>query len=175
MGRLFVWATPPRARWGPQQLYPPHTHTTQEALPELLKNRGVCINVSSVAGHMAYPANPAYGAAKAAQNMLTKSLALEYAPKGVRFLTVSPGAVQTPLLGACSPPCWEAAPHTSACTHGPARPGLMQSPLQLVWCWANRARTLPQQVQKRKLQRWRRGSQALEAPTPWAAWPNPQR
>jgi hypothetical protein len=36
---------------------------------------------------------------------LTRSLALEYAPKGVRFTSVSPGAVQTPSLGACHPLC----------------------------------------------------------------------
>ena len=45
-------------------------HALQEALPELLKSKGVVVNVSSVAGHFPCPGNSAYGAAKAAQNMV---------------------------------------------------------------------------------------------------------
>jgi NAD(P)-dependent dehydrogenase (short-subunit alcohol dehydrogenase family) len=43
----------------------------QETLPELLKNKGTVINVSSTLGQLANPSGVAYGAVKAAQNMVS--------------------------------------------------------------------------------------------------------
>jgi 3-oxoacyl-[acyl-carrier protein] reductase len=59
------------------------------------KRTGVIVNVSSISG-----ARPAYGcglysATKAALNSLTKSMAFEWAPKGVRVNGVAPGHVNT--------------------------------------------------------------------------------
>ena len=65
----------------------------------LLRSSGnaVIINISSLAGLI--PAAPAiaYSTTKAAVNAMTRSLALEYAPLGVRVNCIAPGAVDTPL------------------------------------------------------------------------------
>lgn len=64
------------------------------ALPLLEARRGNIVNIGSVNGLM-YFGNPAYSAAKAALLSLTKSLAVEYGPRGVRTNMVSPGTIQT--------------------------------------------------------------------------------
>lgn len=56
---------------------------------------GAIVNISSVAGMRAAPTVAAYGAAKAGLLNLTKTCALEWAPK-VRVNAVSPGLVATP-------------------------------------------------------------------------------
>ncbi len=71
----------------------------QSVLPHLLKQKtGLVINLGSVSGLRAAPQMAVYGAAKAAIQHLTASLAAEYAPKGIRFLCVNPGPVRTELL-----------------------------------------------------------------------------
>jgi NAD(P)-dependent dehydrogenase (short-subunit alcohol dehydrogenase family) len=57
---------------------------------------GVIINIASIAGMQAAPTVAAYGAAKAGMLSLTKTHALEWAPK-VRVAAVSPGLVATEL------------------------------------------------------------------------------
>ncbi|MBL0927360.1 MAG: SDR family oxidoreductase [Phycisphaerales bacterium] len=59
---------------------------------------GLIVNVSSVAALDPFPGFFAYGASKAAVNLLGKSAAKEGAAFGVRAFTVGPGAVETPLL-----------------------------------------------------------------------------
>ncbi len=58
------------------------------------QGRGAIVNIGSVNGLM-YFGNPAYSAAKAGLLSLTRSLAVEYGPKGVRANMVSPGTIQT--------------------------------------------------------------------------------
>ena len=58
------------------------------------RGRGAIVSVASVNGLM-YFGNPAYSAAKAGLINLTKAIAVEYGPKGVRANTVSPGSVRT--------------------------------------------------------------------------------
>jgi 3-oxoacyl-[acyl-carrier protein] reductase len=71
----------------------------QAALPHLLKQKaGLVVNLGSVSGLRAAPQMAVYGAAKAALQHLTASLAAEYAPKGIRFLCVNPGPVRTELM-----------------------------------------------------------------------------
>jgi NAD(P)-dependent dehydrogenase (short-subunit alcohol dehydrogenase family) len=66
-------------------------------LPGMLaKHSGVIINIGSVNGLSAL-GDPAYSAAKAAMISLTRSLAQEYGPYGVRANIVLPGTVRTPL------------------------------------------------------------------------------
>ncbi|KDE48801.1 MULTISPECIES: glucose 1-dehydrogenase [unclassified Geobacillus] len=59
-------------------------------------NRAI-VNVASLSGHQAGAEIPHYSAAKAGVINLTKSLALELAPYGIRVNSVSPGFVETPL------------------------------------------------------------------------------
>ena len=64
------------------------------ALPDMVaRGAGAIINVSSVHGFFGYPHHPAYEAAKAALNNLTRQLAVEYGPHGIRANSVCPGGV----------------------------------------------------------------------------------
>lgn len=65
---------------------------------------GVMVSVASVSGLFAAPSHGAYGAAKAALISLTKTLAIELAPSGVRVNAVAPGSVLTPRIVAATPP-----------------------------------------------------------------------
>lgn len=58
--------------------------------------RGAIINLSSIYGLVAAPNRVAYTASKAAIVMMTKALAVEWAPAGVRVNCVAPGYVETP-------------------------------------------------------------------------------
>ncbi|QXJ22918.1 SDR family oxidoreductase [Actinomadura graeca] len=67
------------------------------ALPHLLDSDAAAIvNVSSGNARRPGPMNVDYNSAKAALNNLTKGLSEEFAPRGVRVNTVSPGPVRTP-------------------------------------------------------------------------------
>lgn len=57
--------------------------------------RGVIINVSSIAGHVALPGRAAYCAAKAGLIGLTKALAVEWADRGIRVVSVDPAYIDT--------------------------------------------------------------------------------
>jgi NAD(P)-dependent dehydrogenase (short-subunit alcohol dehydrogenase family) len=71
---------------------------TRAALPRLLDNGGAIVNVASVNAFFQPDAGTIdYGAAKAAVVNLTKSLAMEFGPRGVRVNAVSPGPVSTDL------------------------------------------------------------------------------
>lgn len=63
----------------------------------LMQDRGgAIVNVSSVNGLRATPGASTYSAAKHGIEGLTKSLALEYADKGIRINAVAPGPILTP-------------------------------------------------------------------------------
>lgn len=68
---------------------------TREALPSLLDRRGAVVNISSVNARMAQPRLVAQSAAKAAVSNLGKALAAEFAGRGLRVNTISPGPVWT--------------------------------------------------------------------------------
>ena len=69
-------------------------------LPKMIgQNSGVIIHISSVSGKQPlWNLNMAYAVSKAALNSYSKALATELAGKGVRVLTVSPGATKTPPM-----------------------------------------------------------------------------
>ena len=69
-------------------------------LPKMLKQKsGVIIHISSVSGKLPlWNLNIAYAVSKAALNSYSKALSNELASKGIRVLTVSPGATRTPAM-----------------------------------------------------------------------------
>jgi len=68
------------------------------AIPHLLSTRGVIINMSSDAGIQGNAGAAVYCASKGGVSILTKALALELAPLGVRVNAVCPGDVDSPML-----------------------------------------------------------------------------
>lgn len=71
-------------------------YATQAALPALIATKGTIVNIGSVVGHKPTPGSSIYAATKAAVESLTRSWALELAPKGVRVNNVAPGPTDTP-------------------------------------------------------------------------------
>ena len=71
---------------------------SKAAVPELKRNRGTIVNVSSDAGINGNINCTAYCAAKGAVTLFTKALALELAPYAVRVNCVCPGDIATPML-----------------------------------------------------------------------------
>jgi 3-oxoacyl-[acyl-carrier protein] reductase len=72
------------------------------ARPMLAAGRGVIVNISSLAGHIGLPRRAAYTAAKHGLEGLTKTLAVEWASRGVRVVSVAPAYVATELLAGTS-------------------------------------------------------------------------
>jgi 2-keto-3-deoxy-L-fuconate dehydrogenase len=71
----------------------------QEVLPQMLeRGSGVIVNVASVGGIIGIPFRAAYGASKAALISLTRSLAVDYAGRGIRANCVAPGTTETPWV-----------------------------------------------------------------------------
>jgi len=71
--------------------------------PHLLgQGRGCVINIASIEGVEPTPLRANYSAAKAGLISMTRVLAQEWAPIGVRVNVLSPGAVETDIWGALS-------------------------------------------------------------------------
>jgi short-subunit dehydrogenase len=70
----------------------------QGILPHMRdRQRGLIINISSIAAHNAFPDWGAYSVSKAGLVSLSKILATEERSNGIRVVTVTPGSVNTPL------------------------------------------------------------------------------
>lgn len=68
-------------------------------IPVMLRQGGgAIVNNASVGGHRGFAMIGPYGASKAAVLQLTRIAALEYADKNIRVNSISPGAVDTPML-----------------------------------------------------------------------------
>lgn len=67
------------------------------------QRRGYIINISSVVGFKGYPNQAAYTATKHAVMGLTKSLAVEAQPHGIRVSAILPGGVDTGMVGDARP------------------------------------------------------------------------
>ena len=80
----------------------------QRAIPHLVQTKGSIVNTASIAGldGIAYAAS--YAVSKAGIIALTKCLAIEYSPVGVRANVICPGGIRTAMGG--SPPLPDADP-----------------------------------------------------------------
>jgi NAD(P)-dependent dehydrogenase (short-subunit alcohol dehydrogenase family) len=75
--------------------------TAKHAIPVMEKQgKGVIVFTTSVAADIGFPGHAVYGASKAALVALIRSLTTDHSPHGVRFLGVSPGTIDTPMLAA---------------------------------------------------------------------------
>lgn len=73
-------------------------YCSREALQRMVPQKsGVILSISSVHELIAWSGYSAYAASKAGLGMMTKTLAQEAAPHGVRVLALGPGAVKTPI------------------------------------------------------------------------------
>jgi NAD(P)-dependent dehydrogenase (short-subunit alcohol dehydrogenase family) len=69
------------------------------AIPHMVEQGGgVIINMATDAGLLSDTKHVAYGTTKAAVVMLTQSIATQFGKKGVRSVTISPGAIMTQTL-----------------------------------------------------------------------------
>ena len=73
-------------------------HTTRYGIDALKRSKGNILNTGSLVGEIGQEIHAAYSATKGAINALTKSMALDYAPFGIRVNTVAPAGVLTPML-----------------------------------------------------------------------------
>lgn len=71
---------------------------TTAAIPAMLAaGRGSVISISSISGLRGAPRRAIYAASKAALDGMTRALAMEYGPRGLRFNAVAPGVVETEM------------------------------------------------------------------------------
>ena len=70
---------------------------SQAAMPHLIATKGNIVNMASSAALVGQIYNAAYCASKGAVVMLSKSMAVEFADRGVRVNAICPGAVKTAL------------------------------------------------------------------------------
>lgn len=73
-------------------------HTIQAVLPHMLHEKaGAIVNTSSIWGLRGASCETAYSATKAALIGMTRSLALELAPSGIRVNAIAPGVIRTDM------------------------------------------------------------------------------
>ena len=74
-------------------------HTIQAVLPSMIHRKaGTIVNISSIWGQRGASCEVAYSATKAAIIGLTRSLAAELAPSGIRVNCVAPGVIHTDMV-----------------------------------------------------------------------------
>ena len=71
--------------------------TVQKALP-LLRRNGSVILISSTSNYLGHTGYSAYSATKAALRSYTRTWTREFNDRGIRFNTLSPGPIDTPML-----------------------------------------------------------------------------
>ena len=80
-------------------------------IEELKKAKGSVVNVTSIAGSRVHPfAGSAYATSKAALAALTREMAADFAPHGIRVNAISPGEIDTAILSPGTEKLLEAIP-----------------------------------------------------------------
>lgn len=78
-----------------------YTFMAKYALQQMKRQQsGVIVNIASAQGHRTTRGVPIYGPLKAANILQAMQWAVEYARDGIRVVSVSPGAIDTPLVRA---------------------------------------------------------------------------
>jgi NAD(P)-dependent dehydrogenase (short-subunit alcohol dehydrogenase family) len=73
----------------------------KHAIPVMQRQgKGVICFTTSVAADIGFPEHGVYCASKAAVVALMRSLTTDHSPQGIRFVAVSPGTIDTPMLAA---------------------------------------------------------------------------
>ena len=70
---------------------------TRAVMPHLTRPGGAIVNLSSIFGIVGYPGSTAYAAAKGGIAQVTRQLAGDLGPEGIRVNAVAPGVVLTPM------------------------------------------------------------------------------
>ncbi|MBI5137327.1 MAG: SDR family oxidoreductase [Nitrospirae bacterium] len=78
-------------------------YMAQAALPHLIARGGNILNIASTLGVRGLAGATAYGASKGAVVTLTKAMAAELAPQGVRVNCICPAVVETPIFETVMP------------------------------------------------------------------------
>lgn len=74
-------------------------NAVQAVLPAMqAAGRGAIVNVASISGLLGWPASTAYCTAKGAVIQLTRQLAVDLGPHGIRVNAVCPGTTLTPMI-----------------------------------------------------------------------------
>jgi NAD(P)-dependent dehydrogenase (short-subunit alcohol dehydrogenase family) len=69
---------------------------SRAALPHMLRQGGgIIVNIGSISGVHGYAGGSAYAASKAAAIQLSRVMALELAPRGIRVNCICPGSIET--------------------------------------------------------------------------------
>ncbi len=72
----------------------------KHSLPHMLASgRGAIVNVASISSTCGIPNQAIYGPSKGAILQLTSQLAVEFADRGIRVNAVSPGTIETAMIG----------------------------------------------------------------------------
>jgi NAD(P)-dependent dehydrogenase (short-subunit alcohol dehydrogenase family) len=71
----------------------------RHVIPIMMKQKsGVILNTGSISGQVGIPGQGAYGPSKGALHLMTRQMAVEYAPYGIRVNAVGCGTIDTPLV-----------------------------------------------------------------------------
>jgi NAD(P)-dependent dehydrogenase (short-subunit alcohol dehydrogenase family) len=72
-------------------------NVTTAFMRQLVETKGAVINIGSVQSFVALPNSAAYTTSKGGVRALTKAMAIELSPEGVRVNAIAPGLIATPL------------------------------------------------------------------------------
>ena len=80
-------------------------YVCRAALPLIVEaGGGSIVNLTSVAGLRAWALDSAYNASKAGVEMLTRTIAIEYGPRGVRANCLAPGVIDAGMTDSVTKP-----------------------------------------------------------------------